>query len=91
MAQPEERPAPEPKSVTIIVNGRRKPVPKNDDLTFAEVVALAFENPPTGDGVQFTIQYTRGHGNKPAGSLVEGQSVKPKEGMEFDVTPTNRS
>ncbi|ANL39259.1 hypothetical protein HFN65_00080 [Rhizobium laguerreae] len=91
MAQPEERPAPEPKSVTIIVNGRRKSVPKNDDLTFAEVVALAFENPPTGDGVQFTIQYTRGHGNKPAGSLVEGQSVKPKEGMEFDVTPTNRS
>lgn len=91
MAQPEERPAPEPKSVTIIVNGRPKSVPKNDDLTFAEVVALAFENPPTGDGVQFTIQYTRGHGNKPAGSLVEGQSVKPKEGMEFDVTPTNRS
>ncbi|ODT21960.1 MAG: hypothetical protein ABS35_16005 [Kaistia sp. SCN 65-12] len=91
MAKPEERPAPEPKTVTIIVNGRQKTVPKNDDLTFAEVIALAFENPPTGDGVQFTVQYTRGHGNKPAGSLVEGQSVKVKEGMEFDVTPTNRS
>lgn len=91
MAKPEERPGPEPKTVTIIVNGRQKTVPKNDDLTFAEVIALAFENPPTGDGVQFTIQYTRGHGNKPAGSLVEGQSVKAKEGMEFDVTPTNRS
>lgn len=91
MAKPEERPAPEPKTVTIIVNGRQKTVPKNDNLTFAEVIALAFENPPSGDGVQFTIQYTRGHGNKPAGSLVEGQSVKVKEGMEFDVTPTNRS
>ncbi|MDW9844120.1 hypothetical protein GOB05_30085 [Sinorhizobium meliloti] len=91
MAKPEERPAPEPKTVTIIVNGRQKTVLKNDDLDFGEVIALAFENPPTGEGVQFTIQYTRGHGNKPAGSLVEGQSVKVKEGMEFDVTPTNRS
>lgn len=91
MAKPEERPDPEPKTVTIIVNGRQKTVAKNDDLTFNEVIALAFENPPTGDGVQFTIQYTRGHSNKPSGSLVEGQSVKAKEGMEFDVTPTNRS
>jgi hypothetical protein len=91
MAKPDHPPAPEPKTVTIVVNGRQKTVPKNDDLTFAEVIALAFDNPPTGDGVQFTIQYTRGHDNKPAGSLVEGQSVKAKEGMEFDVTPTNRS
>lgn len=91
MTKPDEHPNPELQTVTIIVNGRQKPVAKREDLTFAQIVALAFDNPPTGDGVQFTIQYTRGHGNKPAGSLVEGQSVKPKEGMEFDVTPTNRS
>lgn len=91
MAQPDQHSDHEPKTVTIIVNGRQKTVPKNDDLTFADVIALAFDNPPTGEGVQFTVQYTRGNGNKPAGSLVEGQSVKTKEGMEFDVTPTNRS
>ena len=62
-----------------------------DELTFDELVNLAFETPPTGDGVQFTIQYTRGHGSKPAGTLLEGGTVKVKEGMEFDVTPTNRS
>ena len=78
-------------TVTIIVNGRPKTVPKNDDLTFEEVVALAFPNPRTGDGIQYTVQYTRGQGNKPSGTLVEGQSVKVKDGMEFDVTPTNRS
>ncbi len=83
--------AKEPKTVTIIVNGRVKTVPKNEQITFDQVVALAFPNPPTGDGVQFTVQYTRGEGNKPSGALVEGQSVKVKEGMEFDVTPTNRS
>lgn len=81
----------DPKTITIIVNGRPKTLPKNDDLTFDEIVALAFENPPTGDGIQYTIQYTRGHGNKPAGALVEGQSVKAKDGIEFDVTSTNRS
>lgn len=79
------------KTVTIIINGRPKTIPKNDDLTFEEVVALAFENPPTGDGIQYTIQYSRGQGNKPTGALVEGQSVKVKDGMEFDVTSTNRS
>ena len=81
----------DPKTVTIVVNGRQKTVPKNELLTFDAVVKLAFDNPPTGDGVQFTVQYTRGEGNKPTGTLVEGQSVKVKEGMEFDVTPTNRS
>jgi Multiubiquitin len=78
-------------TVAIIVNGRQKTVPKNEDITFDAVVALAFPNPPAGDGVQFTVQYTRGDGKKPSGTLVEGQSVKVKNGMEFDVTSTNRS
>jgi hypothetical protein len=62
----------EPKTVTIIINGRSKTVPKKDELTFEELVALAFDNPQTGDGIQYTIQYTRGDGNKPTGALVEG-------------------
>lgn len=80
----------EPKMVTIIINGTAKSV-ENERMSFEEIVALAYETPPTGDGVQFTIQYTKGHSDKPKGTLVEGQSVKVKEGMEFDVTPTNRS
>lgn len=80
----------EPKIVTIIINGTAKSVEK-ERMSFEEIVALAYETPPTGDGVQFTIQYTKGHSDKPKGTLVEDQSVKVKEGMEFDVTPTNRS
>ena len=60
-------------------------------MSIEEIVALAYETPPTGDGVQFTMQYTKVHSDKPKGTLVEGQSVKVKEGMEFDVTPSNRS
>lgn len=79
------------KNVSIVVNGRAKTWPKNEDITYSQVVRLAFENPPSGDGVQITVQYTRGHGNKPAGTLLEGQAVKVKDGMIFDVTATNRS
>jgi hypothetical protein len=78
------------KEIIIVVNGIAK-TSQNEHLTFEEVVTLAFDNPPTGDGVQFTMQYSRGHSDKPKGTLVEGQSVQVKEGMEFDVTPTNRS
>lgn len=78
------------KDVTIYINGTPKTV-KKERLSFEELVALAFDPVPTGDGVQFTIQYSRGHSDKPKGSLIEGQSVQVKEGMEFDVTSTNRS
>jgi len=79
------------KTVTIIVNGRERSWAKNAEISYEEVVRLAFENPPMGDDVQHTVQYTRGEGHRPTGALVEGQSVKVKEGMVFDVTPTNRS
>ncbi len=79
-----------PRLATIIVNGRQKRVPLAP-ISFEAVVALAFENPPTGDGVQFTVQYTRGPEQNPSGALVEGQSVMVRNGMEFDVTSTNRS
>jgi uncharacterized protein (DUF342 family) len=79
------------KSVTVFINGTRTKLPK-EQISYEELVALAFNNnPPTGDTVQITVQYTKGHSDKPKGTLVEGQSVKAKEGMEFDVTATNRS
>jgi len=84
------RPEGDDKEFWVIVNGRRKEV-HTKRLTFDEVVALAFNPPPHGDGVQITVQYTRGPEPKPTGTLVEGQSVKVRDGMEFDVTATNRS
>ncbi len=59
------------KDITIIVNGRPRKV-KGPNVSFDEVVALAFPNPPTGEGVQFTVQYTRGPSHRPTGTLIEG-------------------
>lgn len=81
----------ESKDITIIVNGREKTVLKNNDLTFNELVVLAFDNPPSGENIVFTITYRKGHGNKPEGSLAEGESVKAKDGMIFNVTSTDKS
>lgn len=78
------------KSVTIIVNGREKNV-TSKELTFDEVVDLAFDDPQRGEYIVFTITYRRGHGNKPEGTLVEGETVKVKDGMIFNVTRTDKS
>jgi len=77
------------KTYTVIVNARERTV-DTDELTFDQVVHLAFDEPPTGENVQITVLYRRGHGNK-EGTLVAGQSVKVKNGMVFDVTATNKS
>lgn len=79
-----------PRSSVIFINAKRKTTTKAS-LTFEELIALAFDNPPTGPDVQFTVQYTRGPAPTPSGTLLEGQSVTIKNGMEFDVTSTNRS
>lgn len=78
------------KEFKIIVNGREKVVTARE-LSFAEVVALAFDTPPSGQNIVFTITYRRGEGNKPEGTLVEGETVKIKEGMIFNVTATDKS
>lgn len=75
-------------NITIMVNGRPKPVTKQE-LTFSEIVALS--NQPTGPTVSYTVTYRRGQGNKPEGTLVEGESVKVKDGMIINVTATDKS
>lgn len=78
------------KEYTIIVNGRQKVVAAKE-LSFAEIVVLAFDNPPSGPNILFTVTYRRGEGNKPEGTLVEGETVKIKDGMIFNVTATDKS
>ncbi|GLP88195.1 hypothetical protein PEPIB2_75 (plasmid) [Tritonibacter mobilis] len=78
------------KEYTIVVNGREKTVTATE-LGEDDLVALAYENPPKGELICFTITYRRGQGNKPEGTLDEGDTVKLKEGMIFNVTATDKS
>jgi hypothetical protein len=77
-------------AVTIIVNGEPHEV-EREAISFADVIALAFSSPPSGPNVIFSVTYRRGHGAKPQGILTEGETVRVKAGMIFDVTVTDKS
>ena len=78
--------------VTIIVNGRQRTVAKNSELTVSQVVSLAFDQPPTGENVEFTITYRKGgNEHRPEGSMSGNDTVKVKEGTVFNVTATDKS
>lgn len=78
------------KEITIIVNGREKRL-EAEELTYDQIVNLAFDDPPTGEFICFTITYRNGGGRKPEGSLLEDESVKIKDGTIFNVTVTDKS
>jgi hypothetical protein len=79
-----------PKPVTIVVNGEPHEVPK-DEITFDEVVALAYPGGPQGPNIIYSVTYRKGPDHKPKGILAEGASVKVKDGMVFDVRVTDKS
>lgn len=79
-----------PKVYTIYVNGEQKEVTAKA-LTFDQIVAIAFPNPPTGQNILFTVGYEDGPHANPMGSLMPGGTVKIKDGMIFNVTPTDKS
>lgn len=78
------------KEYDIIVNGRPKEWHKKE-ISFAEVVELAFGAYQENGQTVFTMTYKRGQGNKPEGEMVAGDSVKVKDKMIFNVTSTDKS
>lgn len=78
------------KEFTIVVNGREMKVAQQE-ISFTALVGLAFNGQPSTGNTIYTITYRRGEGNKPEGTLVDGESVKVKNGMIFNVTATDKS
>lgn len=78
------------KEFTIVVNGREKVVTYKE-ISFIQVIELAFNVTSIDPNIVYTVTYKRGEGNKPDGIMVSGDIVKVKNGMIFNVTPTNKS
>mgnify|MGYP001566218731 FL=1 len=78
------------KEFSIVVNGKPKTF-TGREITFDQVVILAFGTVSTNPNVSYSITYIRGEGNKPEGTLDRGRSVKLKEDMEFAVRQTDKS
>ena len=79
-----------PKTYTIYVNGEQKTV-ATKRVSFAEIVKLAFPVPPAGQNILYTVSYEDGPRENPQGSMKEGETVKVKNGMIFNVTATDKS
>ena len=66
------------KGIVIIVNGTPHKTDK-DNLSYEEVVTLAFPDYPQHPERTYSVTYSRGTGNKPEGILAPGGNVNIKK------------
>lgn len=75
--------------VEIIVNGRPRTVHQHE-LTFEQVVKLAFGEVNENPNIEYTVTYAWGPTEE--GTMVRGgRPVAPREGMIFNVTKSDKS
>jgi hypothetical protein len=85
MANPEER-----NHFTIVVNGEQVTESKRE-LTFVQVLDLAFPPPRQIPDKEYSITFKHAESKPHNGQLHPGGKVEIKDGTSFDVTPTNKS
>ena len=77
------------KATTIIVKARERQWDEKE-ISFEEVVRLAYDSVPSGPMVEITVTYRKGeHGKQ--GTLTAKETVKVHEGMVFNVVVTDKS
>jgi len=81
----------EKKLVTIIVEGTPHDWPKNEKISFDQIVIWVFPDYSPSDKKAYTVTFEKGDNEKPEGQLVKGGSVKVKDGMIFHVSRTGES
>lgn len=79
------------KGTVIIVNGQEKIAP-NEEISFEEIVDLAYEKSERGEQIAFTISFEALEGRDgPEGELAPGESLKISEQVIIHVQPTDQS
>ena len=78
------------KGFDIIVNGTHHTVP-NDEVSFDQVVDIAYPDGGRGPLITYTVDYYNGAGRPPEDKLTQGREAKVKDGTVFNVTRTDRS
>ncbi|MFA7942182.1 multiubiquitin domain-containing protein [Pseudomonas brenneri] len=61
------------------------------NLNYWEVVRLAYPQAVPDPNAHFTVTFAKGHEGNSSANLVDGQYVRIKKGMHFNVTPTDKS
>ena len=78
------------KDFDIIINGTHHTVP-NVEVSFDQVVEIAYPHGGRGPLITYTVNYFNGGGRPPEGKLTKGKDAKVKDGTVFNVTRTDRS
>lgn len=78
------------KEVEIFINSRSKSV-TGKEISYTDVVKLAFADAFQNPNTVYTVTYRYAEGNKPGGSMVEGDTIKLRKEMQFNVAFTTRS
>ena len=81
--------APE-KGFQIVVDGTPHVV-RTDEVSFDEIVNLAYPNSGRGELITYTVTFYEGGGRPSEGNLKDGEKAKVKDGTVFNVTRTDRS
>jgi hypothetical protein len=81
----------EDKTVTIFVESTAHEWPKDQDISYAQVVTFEFPDFAQHPEITYTVTYEKGHGSKPEAPLPKGASVKVKDGIIFHVTDSGQS
>ncbi len=78
--------------ITIIVNAEDKLLPMGTkQLSYADVVKLAYGSYDSGATIIYTVSYSNGPEQNRKGNLVKGESVWVQEGMVFNVSRSDKS
>ena len=81
-----------PNRITVLVNGEEKMLPPHtEQLSYEEIVKLAYGTLPTNPNTIYTVAYSNGPIENPKGTLTRGRSVVVKEGMVFNVSKSDKS
>lgn len=87
---PVDHAAADGKTIEIFVNARPHLV-VDRNVSFEQVVALAFPGQTPGADTEYVVTYTRAQHGNGSGSLAPGQDVRVKKGTSFGVQITTRS
>ncbi|UTW59044.1 multiubiquitin domain-containing protein [Kordiimonas sp. SCSIO 12603] len=80
----------EPEQICIYINTRPTLIERGK-VAFKALVGLAFPDMQDGPNTSYTVSYRKGHGETPEGTIIEGEFVRVKKGMIFNVTATDKS
>ncbi len=90
MDEKQDKSKEEGKQTTIIVNTREK-VWNEKEISYQQVVELAFGSYSDDPNIVYEITFSKGDDSRHEGTLVKGDSVKVKKGMIFNVTKSDKS